>query len=47
MDGITILAVAPMVPDGPTDANGAIVDGKTVELCRKAGLNLTGGAGKT
>ncbi len=41
MEEITILSCGTDGTDGPTDANGAIVDGNTAELCMKAGLYLT------
>ncbi len=40
IDGITILSCGTDGTDGPTDVNGAIVNGNTLELCMKAGLNL-------
>jgi glycerate-2-kinase len=40
MDGITILSCGTDGTDGPTDANGAIVDGNTVKSCKNAGLHL-------
>lgn len=39
MNGITILSCGTDGTDGPTDANGAIVDGNTISLCQNAGLD--------
>jgi glycerate 2-kinase len=39
MPGICLMALATDGTDGPTDAAGAVVDGETIPLARRLGLN--------